>query len=124
MTYADWHIPLSRSELTLREGLDSLVTAGTRQQEIPLIARLLARHVYPAPYTFDDSALCIFNDAVRLGGISGCRALNRVDYDRYLDLPLREIRRVPGLETDLLAAYYWIEMDRYPESVTSQRLLD
>ena len=41
MTYADWHIPLSRSELTLREGLDSLAAIGARQQEIPLIVRLL-----------------------------------------------------------------------------------
>ena len=133
MTYADWHIPLSRSELTLREGLDSLAAVGARQQEIPLIVRLLenpkyrlpgmtlfhgavdleahdrihlllgrglltpdeaftigftmgstkrvrrseewlfgllARHVYPVPYTFDDTAVCIFNDAVRLGGVS------------------------------------------------------
>jgi hypothetical protein len=28
MTYADWHIPLSRGELTLREGLDSLAAVG------------------------------------------------------------------------------------------------
>jgi len=178
---------VSRSELTLREALDSLAAVGARQQEIPLIVRLLenpkyklpgmtlfhgavnleahdrihillgrglltgdeaftigftmgstkrvrryeewlfgllARHVYPMPYTFDDTAVRIFNDAVRLGGISGCRALNRVDYDQYLDLPLREIRRVLGLETDLLAACYRIEMERNPDSVASRRLLD
>ena len=85
---------------------------------------ILARHVYPEPYTFDDTAVRIFNDAVRLGGISACRALNQVDYDQCLDLPLREIRRVLGLETDLLAACYRIEMQRYPDSVASQRLLD
>lgn len=187
MTYADWHIPLSRGELTLREGLDSLAAVGARQQEIPLIVRLLenpkyklpgmtlfhgavdleahdrihillgrglltedeaftigftmgstkrvrrseewvfgvlARHVYPVPYTFDDTAVRIFNDAVRLGGISGCRALNQVDYDQHLDRPLRESRRALGMETDLLAAYYRIEMERYPDSVASQRLLD
>ena len=187
MTYADWHIPLSRSALTLREGLDSLAAVGARQQEIPLIVRLLenpkyrlpgmtlfhgavdleahdrlhillgrglltgdeaftigftmgstkrvrrleewlfgilARHVYPVPYTFDDTAVRIFNDAVRLGGISGCRALNRINYNQYLDLPLREIRRELGLETDLLAAYYRIERERYPDSAASRRLLD
>jgi len=162
--YADWRIPLSRSALTLREGLDSLAAVGARQQEIPLIVRLLenpkyrlpgmtlfhgavdleahdrihillgrglltgdeaftigftmgstkrvrrleewlfgmlARHVYPVPYTFDDTAVRIFNDAVRLGGISDCRALNRINYNQYLDLPLREIRRELGLETEL-----------------------
>ena len=85
---------------------------------------MLARHVYPVPYTFDDTAVRIFNDAVRLGGISGCRALNRINYNQYLDLPLREIRRELGLETDLLAACYRIERERYPDSAASRRLLD
>jgi len=187
MTYADWHIPLSRGELTLQEGLDSLAAIGARQQEIPLIIRLLenpkyklpgmtlfhgavdlaahdrihmllgrglltadeaftigftmgstkrvrrseewlfgmlARHVYPVPYTFDDTAVHIFNDAVRLGGISACRALNRVDYESYLDCSLQEIRQSLGLETDLLTACYRIEKQRYPDSAASQRLLD
>ena len=187
MSYADWHIPLSRTQLTLREALDSLAAVGARQQEIPLIVRLLenpkyrlpgvtlfhgaadlkvhdrihillgrgllmedeaftigftmgstkhvrrseewmfgklARHAYPHPYRFDDNAVRIFNDAVRLGGISGCRALNRLDYDRFVDTSLGEIRAAVGLETDLLQAYYRIEMERYPDSVASQRLLD
>jgi hypothetical protein len=187
MTYSDWHIPLSRGELSLRQGLDSLSAIGARSQDIPLIVRLLenpkyrlpgitlfhgavdleahdrihillgrgllaadeaftigftmgstkrvrrseewlfgwlARHVYPAPYTFDDTAVRIFNDAVRLGGISGCKALNRVDYERYLDLPLRETRRLVGLEEDLLLACYRIEKERYPSSRASRRLLD
>ena len=187
MSYADWHIPLSSTELTLREALDSLAAVGARQQEIPLIVRLLenpkyrlpgvtlfhgaadlrvhdrihillgrgllmedeaftigftmgstkrvrraeewlfgklARRAYPHPYRFDDNAVCIFNDAVRLGGISGCQPLNRIDYDRQLDSPLGSIRREVGLETDLLLAYYRIEKERYPASRASQRLLD
>jgi hypothetical protein len=34
------------------------------------------------------------------------------------------ISRELGLETDLLEACYRIEMERYPDSVASQRLLD
>lgn len=187
MTFADWHLPLSRGELTLRQGLDSLAAIGARPQEIPLIVRLLenpkyklpgmtlfhgavdlaghdrihillgrglltadeaftigftmgstkrvrrgeewlfgwlAGHVYPAPYTFDDAAVRIFNDAVRLGGISGCQPLNRIDYDQYLDQPLHELRRCVGLETDLLLACYRIEKERHPDSPASRRLLD
>ncbi|MGB5472906.1 MAG: hypothetical protein WBQ78_05475 [Gammaproteobacteria bacterium] len=187
MNWSEWHIPLSRSDLTLRHSLDSLAAVGTRQRAIPLIVRLLenpkyrlpgmtlfhgavdlaahdrihillgrglltadeaftigftmgstkrvhcfeewlfgtlARRVYPAPYTFDDTAVCIFRDAVRLGGISGCQALNRVDFGPYLDLPLHEIRRQTGLEEDLLRAYYRIERERYPLSGASRRLLD
>jgi hypothetical protein len=118
MTYADWHIPLSRGELTLREGLDSLTAVGARQQEIPLIVRLLENPKYRLP------GMTLFHDAVRLGGTSGCRALNRVDYEQYLDLPLREGRRALGLGADFLAVYYRIEMERYPDSFASQRLLD
>ena len=187
MTWDEWHIPLSRGDLTLRAALDSLAVVGARQQEIPLIVRLLenpkyslpgmtlfhgavdlkahdrihlllgrglrtedeaftigftmgstkhvsrteewlfgwlASRIYPSPYTFDANAVRIFNDAVRLGGISGCLPLNKIDSDRYLDIPLAGIRERVGLETDLLTAYYRIEKDRYPESVACQRLLD
>lgn len=187
MMWDEWHIPLSRSDITLRAALDSLAAVGARQQEIPLIVRLLenpkyslpgltlfhgavdlaahdrihlllgrgllaadeaftigftmgstkhvsrteewmfgwlASHLYPSPYTFDANAVRIFNDAVRLGGISGCRPLNKIDFDRYLDTPLGEIRKQVGLETDLLTACYRIEKERYPESVACQRLLD
>lgn len=85
---------------------------------------VLARFVYPAPYQFNDAAVGIFSDAVRLGGISGCQPLNRVDYGPYLDLPLHEIRWQVGLEEDLLLAYYRIEKKRHPRSRASRRLLD
>ncbi|MGD2113396.1 MAG: hypothetical protein PVI50_08425 [Gammaproteobacteria bacterium] len=187
MNYADWHIPLSQGDLTLQQGLDSLTAVGARQQEIPLIVRLLenpryhlpgvtlfhgavdleqhdrihillgrglltadeaftigftmgstkrvhcpeawlfgvlARRAYPPPYRFDAAAVRIFHDAVRLGGISVCQALDRIDFPRVTDLPLREIRRQVGLEEDLLLACYRIEQTRYPQSRASRRLLE
>ncbi|MGB5305882.1 MAG: hypothetical protein WBO06_02505 [Gammaproteobacteria bacterium] len=187
MKYTDWHIPLSAGELTLRQGLDSLAAVAARQQEIPLIIRLLenpkyslpgltlfhgavdlqahdrihillgrglrtedeaftigftmgstkrvrrseewlfgvlARHLYPQPYTFDKNAVRIFNDAVRLGGISGCQPLDKIAYAQYLDVPLHEVRKHVGLELDLLRAYYRIEQERYKDAAASQRLLD
>jgi hypothetical protein len=187
MSHADWHIPLSRDALTLRQGLDSLAAIGARPQQIPLIVRLLenpgyrlpgmtlfhgavdlethdcihillgrglltadeaftigftmgstrqvrrveewlfgwlTRHVYPAPYTFDDAAVRVFSDAVRLGGLSGCESLDRIDFTRYHDVSLRDIRRRVGLETDLLYAYYRIEQRRHPDAPASRRLLD
>ena len=41
MNYTDWQIALSKDDLTLQQGLDSLAEVGARQQEIPLIIRLL-----------------------------------------------------------------------------------
>lgn len=187
MNWSDWHIPLSRGDLTLRQGLDCLATVGARPQAIPLIVRLLenpkyrlpgltlfhgavdlaahdcihillgrglltadeaftigftmgstkrvrcgeawlfgvlARHVYPAPYTFDADAVRIFHDAVRLGGISGCQPLDRIDLNPCFGLSLRETRRRIGLEEDLLLACYRIEQTRYPQSRASRRLLE
>jgi hypothetical protein len=182
-----WHIPLSRGDMTLRAGLESLAAVGARQQQIPLSVRLLenpkyslpgmtlfhgavdlkahdcihlllgrglhtedeaftigftmgstkrvsrteewlfgllARRIYPQPYTFDTNAVRIFNDAVRLGGISGCEPLDGMEFERYQDIPLKVIREQVGLETDLLVAYYRIEKNRYPQAAACQRLLD
>ena len=60
MTYSDWHIPLSLGELTLRQGLGSLRAIGTRQQEIPLIVRLLENQKYHLP------GVTLFHGAVDL----------------------------------------------------------
>jgi len=121
------HILLGRGLLAEDEAFTIGFTMGSTRHVQCLEAWLfgaLARHVYPAPYQFNDAAVGIFLDAVRLGGISGCQPLNRVDYGRYLDLPLHEIRRQIGLEEDLLRAYYRIEMKRHPRSSASLRLLD
>jgi hypothetical protein len=47
----------------------------------------------------------VFRDAVKLGFVSDCRSLASVDYGRYLDWPLGDIRRDLNLEEDLLRAY-------------------
>ena len=66
----------------------------------------------------------VFRDSARLAFVSDCRALNKVDYQPYLDTTLAEIRRSLGIEADLLRAYYAIEKRRYPHSPESARLLD
>lgn len=38
--YADWHIPLSRGETTLRAAADSLACVGAMADDIPLMVRL------------------------------------------------------------------------------------
>ena len=120
------HILLGRGLLTEDEAFTIGFTMGStkrvRRSEEWLFG-WLARHVYPQPYTFDTNAVCIFNDAVRLGGISGCQPLNRIQFDQYSDTPLSVIREQLGLEIDLLTAYYQIEKQRYQHAIASQRLL-
>jgi hypothetical protein len=121
------HIVLGRGLLTEDEaftiGFIMGSTKRVRRTEEWLFD-LIARRLYPVPYRFDDNAVCIFRDAVHLGGLSGCQPLDRIDFDPYLDTPLQEIRAAIGLETELLAVYYHIEKARYPNAAASRRLLD
>lgn len=121
------HLLLGRGLLTADEAFTIGFTMGStklvRRSEEWLFG-WLARHVYPSPYTFDAIAVRIFNDAVRLGGISDCHPLDRINFDEYLHQPLGHIRKRIGLETGLLTAYYTIEKSRYPSLQASQRLLD
>jgi len=85
---------------------------------------LASKHLYPKVYQFDDEAIRIFKDAVRLGFISDCIPLNQINYEKYLDSSLKSVRQEIQLEGDLILAYYRIEKKRYPNSKASQRLLD
>ena len=187
MSIKSWHIPFSRDQMTLRQGLASLAKIGSMQQEIPLMIQLvenpqydipgfdifhgavdirthdcihillgrglltkdeaftigftmgstnrvstleetlfalISKYLYPKLYRFDDEAIRIFKDAVKLAFISDCQPLNRIDYSTLLDWPLRKIRKHIGIEKDLLRSYYRIEKKRYPKSSASGRLLD
>lgn len=181
IAFADWHIPLSDSAMTLREAAALLARVGAMPDDIPLMVRLaenpkfdlftgavdlkthdyihpllgrgllakdeafvvgftmgsthqlgateeklftlVAQHLYPGIYRFSEADVRVFRDAVRLAVISDCRALNKVDYQPYLDRTLAGIRRELGIEPALLGAYYAIEKRRYPRSPESQRLL-
>ncbi len=120
------HILLGRGLLPKDEAFVVGFTMGstdlTTTMEENLYA-LLSKHLYPNMYRFDDEAIRVFKDATKLGFISNCRPLDKVDYDRYLDWKLRDIRQDIGLENDLIQAYYRIEHKRYPGSEASRRLL-
>ncbi|MCI0507277.1 MAG: hypothetical protein L0Z73_14370 [Gammaproteobacteria bacterium] len=85
---------------------------------------LVSRYLYPEVYKFDEEAIEVFKNAVRLGYISSCAPLDEFDFAPYLDLPMREVRARLGLEKPLILAYYEIEKARYPDARDSQRLLD
>lgn len=82
------------------------------------------KYLYPKGYRFNDDDLRVFRDGTKLGYVSDCEALHKVDYRPYLDWKLKDIRAELRIEEDLLRAYYAIEKRRFPESLESQRLLD
>lgn len=121
------HIILGRGLLDMDEAFTIGFTMGSTckvsSAEETLFA-LIAKHLYPEVYQFNDQTIAVFKDALRLGFISGCRPLDEVDFTPFLDQPLQQVRRSIGLEGDLLLAYYAIEARRYPDSAASRRLLD
>ncbi len=85
---------------------------------------IAAKHLYPGPYKFNDDEIQIFKDAVRLGYISDCQSLDKVDYSKYLDWEITDLRKELGIEPGLLRAYFEIEIRRHPEDPATSRLLD
>lgn len=84
---------------------------------------IAAKYLYPGPYKFKDDEIQVFKDAVRLGYISDCKSLDVIDYSKFLDMNIEEVRKSLGVESSLLKAYYEIEANRYPDDLASQRLL-
>ncbi|GGY68664.1 hypothetical protein GCM10011613_11150 [Cellvibrio zantedeschiae] len=120
------HILLGRGVLPKDEAFVIGFTMGSTKQvgewEEKLYG-LFTKHFYPKNYRFSDEDFQIYKDAVRLGYISNCQPLNKVDYPSLAHLSIKEARGKIGIEADLLRAYYKIEARRYPESYESQRLI-
>ena len=120
------HILLGRGLLAKDEAFVIGFTMGSTDRVGWTEERMYAffsKYLYPRGYRFDDQDLRVFRDAVRLGFVSDCVALDKVDLERLLDVPLAEARGRLGIEEALLRAYYAIEKRRYPDSHESQRLL-
>ncbi len=84
---------------------------------------LIARHIYPGIFRFGADDARVFRDAVRLAWISECRRLDRVDFAACRRHTLSDLRRMLGVEEELLRAYYTIEGRRFPSAPESRRLL-
>jgi hypothetical protein len=120
------HIVLGRGLLSKDEAFVIGFTMGSTDNVTTLeenLYALVSKIFYPKVYRFDADDIRIFRDAAKLGFVSDCKPLDRVDYDRYLDWRLRDVRADLGLESDLILAYYRIEQRRWPSSKASQRLL-
>jgi hypothetical protein len=125
-THDSIHILLGRGLLPKDEAFVIGFTMGSTDQVTTMeenLYALFSKHLYPKVYQFKDEEIRIFKDAAKLGFISNCRPLDKVDYPKYLDWKLRQIREDIGLEADLVLAYFRIEQRRYPKSKASQRLL-
>ena len=111
------HILLGRGVMIKDEAFVLGFTMGSSNRVTTTEERIfsfLTKYIYPKNYQFTDQDLDVFKDAVRLGFISDCQSLAKVDYKKYIEWPVQKIRDEIGLEVDLLKAYYAIETKRYP----------
>jgi hypothetical protein len=119
------HILLGRGVLPKDEAFVLGFTMGSTNRVGNIEERLyglFTRFLYPKHYRFTDDDFQVYKDAVRLGYVSDCTPLDKVDYPALSHLTVREARQELGIETALLKAYFEIEKRRYPDSFESQRL--
>ncbi|MCW8915412.1 MAG: hypothetical protein OQK24_06100 [Magnetovibrio sp.] len=120
------HILLGRGMLAKDEAFVIGFTMGSTNRINATEEKLfsfIAQHFYPGVYRFSEDDISVFRDALRLGFISHCIPLDRVDYDQFQGDTLSEVREKLGIEVDLLKAYYAIEARHYPNCPESIRLL-
>lgn len=119
------HILLGRGTMLADEAFVLGFTMGSTDRVSSLEQTLFSAIndvFYPKAYKFSKNGHRIFKEAIWLGYISDCKALDRIDFKPMLDWPLKKIRQEIQLESDLLQAYYNIEAARYTQSRASQRL--
>jgi len=120
------HILLGRGLLSKDEAFVLGFTMGSTNKisaTEEVIYAFVSQYLYPSVYQFSDEDIEVFKDAVRLGYVSDCKPLDKVDYESLRDLSITEAREQIGLETDLLKAYYQIEKRRFTKAMESQRLV-
>jgi hypothetical protein len=79
------HILLGRGLLPKDEAFVIGFTMGSTNKVSTLEENLygfISRHLYPKLFQFHDEDIRIFKDATKLGYISDCRPLNKVDYEK------------------------------------------
>lgn len=120
------HILLGRGVLPKDEAFVLGFTMGSTNRVGNMEEKLFglfAKYLYPKNYRFSDEDFHVYKDAVRLGFVSDCQPLDKIDYPALAKKSIKEVREEIGLEADLLQAYYKIEAKRYPNSFESNRLI-
>lgn len=128
LRYHDFiHLILGRGMLKKDEAFIIGFTMGSTNRMFTWRIRLyswIAKYVYEKPWNFDNSDIRVFWDAAKAGWISDCVPLCYVEFNKYLDMKLVDIRKSLGIEEAFLKGIYEIHKARYPDDLSSQRLLD
>lgn len=120
------HVLLGRGFLVMDEAFTTGFTIGCAKKTTTTSEKLYAQistRIFPLLTELDAEAIAVFKDAVKLAYVSYCMPLDTFDFQQWMDQPVKKLRKIVGLEPELLRAYFEVEKRRYPNSAASQRLL-
>jgi hypothetical protein len=117
------HVVLGRGQLPQDEAfvLGFAMGADRCSKWQQWLFRVCARYLYRGVYRFSDIDVAVFNLAVEVGRRLHT-PLHRIDFRGLLERPLREVRRILGIEREVLCAAYARERVRWPFTRASARL--
>lgn len=121
------HLILGRGMMPKDEAFVIGFTMGSTHKVGKLEEKIygfITRYLYPPIYHFSKNDLVVFRKGLRLGALSHCKSLDKVDYRSFMKQPLNRIRQKLGINVALLQAYYHTEAFLFPHCVESTRLLD
>ena len=81
----------------------------------------ISKHLYPEGYNFNEEERFVFYSGV-VSGEKCPTDFARVDFKKFLNYKIQDIRDELGVDKDLLECYYCFEKKCFPKSVESQRL--
>jgi hypothetical protein len=119
------HLLLGRGLLPQDEAFVLGFTMGTNPRCADWHVELYcwcARQLYPGDYRFSVTDTQVFRFAVDAARRSCAAMLEAVDFQRWLELPLGQVRAALGIEPCYLRRVYAAEAARWPGTVVSRRL--
>jgi len=120
------HILLGRGMLELDESFVIGFTMGSSNKVSDIgehFFSLISEYLYPNSWKMDNEEIEVFKDSIKLGFISDCTEINKIDFSSLLEMTIKDAREKVGIEKSLIKAYYEIEKKRYPNFIESQRLI-
>lgn len=84
--------------------------------------RFIATRLYPQPYRWNEREIMAYDLAYTKARGSAARDLEHFPFERFLDLPVDELRRRLGIDAQKLYATYRFEKILLPDTPASRRL--
>jgi hypothetical protein len=120
------HILLGRGMLLKDEAFVIGFTMGSIDKMSKIREKLflfITRYLYPEGYKFYKEEAQVFKSAVEAAIRMNCADLTKVDFEKFMNLQLKTVRRKLKINKKYLKLAYAIEKAAYEKSPESQRLL-